>query len=78
MKQLCNKLKIIKNQNDIDVNRLMTYIFEWYNDETLILQEIRKIDIDHYNQPIENYNIDDMVQHKKHCCFEIDEITVEE
>ena len=78
MKQLCNKLKIIKNQNDIDVNRLMTYIFEWYNDETLILQEIRKIDIDSNNQPIENYNIDDLVQHKKYCCFEIDEITVEE
>jgi hypothetical protein len=80
MKQSCNCLKILKDKKNIDSDGLVDYIFEWYDGEILLASEKRKIDLDFNFNPIENYSIDDLIEHKKICCFDIDilNITIEE
>jgi hypothetical protein len=76
MKQDCNRLKIVKNKKTTDANGMFNYVFEWYQDNKMLYQEIHKIDADIYNTPIENYNIEDMIEHKQYCCLNIDPINI--
>jgi|688.fasta_scaffold01939_22 hypothetical protein len=76
MKKPCNRLKIAKNKIDVDSEGMFTYIFEWYNNEKLMIQEPYKIQSDNYGLPIENYNINEMIEHKQYCCLEIDSNTL--
>jgi len=72
MKKPCNKLKIIKNKKSIDLNGHFDYMFEWYNNKKLLFEELKKIQADDHNLPIENYDLKEIIEHKQYCCFEID------
>lgn len=77
-KKKCNKLKIIKNKRSTDFAGMFTYVFEWYDGDQQILQEVFKLTPDIYNMPIEHYNVNEMIEHKKVCCMVIDSINIEE
>jgi len=72
MKPLVNRLKIIKNIRVITSDRHFVYKFEWYNNDDLLLFEIRQIQASDLNLPLESYNIQELVNHKNLCCFSID------
>jgi len=76
IKKNCNRLKIIKNKINIDSEKMFTYIFEWCDDDKLIIQELYKIQTDFYNNAIENYNINELILHKQYCCLEINLNTI--
>lgn len=48
-----------------------TYLFSWYFQEELVWSEKRQ-----YEDPDEEPNIEDIVNHKKECCFIIDNLEV--
>lgn len=48
------------------------WIFTWYFQEELIWSEKRV-----YSSPDEKPNVEDIVNHKKECCFIIDNLGVE-
>ena len=72
MKPIINKLKIIKNKRVMNPDRHFVYKFEWYNANELVYSEMRLIQSDDMNLPEENYNIQEMVEHKNFCCATID------
>jgi hypothetical protein len=78
IKKKVNKLKITKNKKATDSNGQFSYVFDWYNDDEMVLQEVRKLMADIYNIPIENFDIADLIDHKKHCCMDIEAINIEE
>lgn len=78
IKKNVNKLKIVKNKKSTDSNGMFNYVFEWFDNDEMILQEVRKIMADIYNTPVENFDIEELINHKKDCCMIIDEINIEE
>ena len=75
MKPTVNKLVLDKSSGPKE-NDHTTYYFNWYNTDALILSE--KMWIFYNDVPMEPYNIDDMIEQRKICCFTIvDPITVE-
>ena len=74
----CNKLTIVKNQRVLNSSNQFKYTFEWKYDDKILIKESICLPADDYNLPIENYNIDELIEHKKHCCLEIEDIIVEE
>jgi hypothetical protein len=72
MKPIVNKLKIIKNTRVLTSERHFVYKFEWYNNDTLLLSELRQIQASELNLPMESYEIQELVEHKNICCFTID------
>lgn len=69
-KQNCNKLIIFKDKN-LDENNLMTYHCQWFYNENLIYEEIRKVDEN------KDLDIDDIIDHKKQCCLNIESIDIQ-
>jgi hypothetical protein len=78
IKKDCDTLRIVKNKRVMDRDKSFNYIFEWRNGNTLVIKEIIKVMANEYYLPVEQYDIADMIEHKKHCCLNIDQITVEE
>jgi len=75
MKPTVNKLILDKSTGPRESDHT-TYFFNWYNDATLVLSE--KMWIFYNDEPMEHYNIDDMIKQRKECCFTVIEpITVE-
>lgn len=72
MKPLVNRLKITKNTRVLTSERHFVYKFEWYNNDDLLLFEIRQIQASDVNLPIESYEIQELAAHKNICCFTID------
>ena len=75
MKKQVSKLKIYKNKQDIDQDNMLTYKFEWVNDNNIVMLELLKIQLDEFKNPIESYDLDAMIAHKQQCCLEIDNST---
>ena len=73
------KLKIYKNKRVADRDNLFNYVFEWISGDTVVWKETLKMSADELMQPVESYNIDDIVAHKQKCCMNIDlaDFTVE-
>lgn len=77
MKPIINKLILDKTTGPIDDGHT-TYYFNWYNETQLVSSEKMWIFFDDNGNPIETYNIDDMIAQRKVCCFNVIEpITVE-
>lgn len=75
MKPTVNKLILDKSTGPNETDHT-TYYFNWYYDDTLVLSE--KMWIFYNDIPMEQYNIDDMIEHRKGCCLTfIEPITVE-
>ena len=75
MKPTVNKLILDKSTGPRESDHT-TYYFNWYNDSTLVLSE--KMWIFYNDVPMEQYNIDDMIEQRQVCCFTVVEpITVE-
>lgn len=75
MKPIVNKLILDKSTGPRDSDHT-TYYFNWYNNDTLVLSE--KMWIFYNDVPMEQYNIDDMIEHRKGCCLTfIEPVTVE-
>lgn len=73
MKPTATRLLIRKN-NDIDTHDQVTYRFEWYDGQNLLFREILKLDTAD-GSPVEHYDINNMIDHKIHCCLTIDKTT---
>lgn len=78
IKKDCDTLRIVKNKNVIDRQGFFNYVFEWRNGEEIVMKEIMKLVANEYNQPVENYDIGDLIEHKKVCCLNIDQIDIQE
>lgn len=77
MKETINKLILDKTSGPFDDGH-KTYFFNWYYDTQLILSEKMWIFFDESGNPVEPYNIDDMIAQRKVCCFNfIEPITIE-
>ena len=77
MKPIVNKLILDKSTGPRETDHT-TYYFNWYNNITLISTEKMWIFFDEIGNPVEPYNIDDMIEQRKVCCFTVVEpITVE-
>jgi len=75
MKPIVNKLILDKSTGPRESDHT-TYYFNWYDGNTLIFTE--KMWIFYNDDPMEHYNIDDMIAQRKICCFTVVEpITVE-
>ena len=75
MKPTVNKLILDKSTGPRESDHTK-YYFNWYNDSTLVLSE--KMWIFYNDVPMEQYNIDDMIEQRQVCCFTVVEpITVE-
>lgn len=75
----CNKLIIKKLlSKGVDKDNLFTYKLEWIFNEDIILIECKKLDSNEFFEPIENFTIEELISHKKHCCMEIDDIEIQE
>lgn len=77
-KSKVSKLKIVKNKKSTDSSGMFNYVFEWYDEDQMILQEVRKIMADIYNMPVENFDLEELINHKKDCCMIIDDLNIEE
>lgn len=77
-KKKVDKLKITKNKKTTDNNGQFNYVFDWLDGEELVLQEVKKIMADIYNLPIEDFNLEDIIDHKKYCCMDIETLNIEE
>lgn len=76
IKKQCNFLKIVKNKRTIGLDGKFNYVFEWCYDDTILIKEVYKISLNEYNLPIENYDLNEMIEHKNHCCLIIDDINI--
>ena len=70
-KKVATKLTIKKNKRVLDKNNQFNYVFEWYNGNKIVMKEIVKIASDEYNLPIEDYDVNEMIEHKEYCCLTI-------
>ena len=70
------KLKIYKNKRVADRDNLFNYVFEWISGDTVVWKETMKMSADELMQPIESYNLDDIIKHKQECCMVIDPATL--
>jgi hypothetical protein len=77
-KKNVNKLKIVKNKKSTDSSGMFNYVFEWFDGDEMILQEVKKIMADIYNMPLENFDLEEIINHKKDCCMVIDALNIEE
>lgn len=77
-KKNVNKLKIVKNKKSTDSSGMFNYVFEWFDEDEMVLQEVKKIMADIYNMPVENFNLEEIIKHKKDCCLIIDDLNIEE
>ncbi len=75
-KKYCNTLIITKKHSEIS-NNSCKYIFEWKNKDITVLKEILLVDIDIKNDPI-NFNLNELIEHKKYCCLDIQSLDVQE
>ena len=64
IKRKSNKLNILKSE---DVYKLV-----WINDDEIIFSEKYIISFDSENNPT-NFNLTEIIKHKKHCCLDIDD-----
>lgn len=64
IKKNSNKLKIFKSED--------AYKLVWLNDDEIILSERYLIYFDGDNNPI-NFNLTEIIDHKKDCCLNIDD-----
>jgi len=64
IKRKSNKLNILKSE---DVYKLV-----WINDDEIIFSEKYIISFDSENNPT-NFNLTEIIEHKKHCCLDIDD-----
>lgn len=77
MKPIVNRLVLDKSTGSRESDHT-TYYFNWYDNTNLVSTEKMWIFFDGNGNPVESYNIDDMVQQRKICCFDfIEPITVE-
>jgi len=67
-KKEITKLRVIKNKKTTDKHGEFVYVFEWMYNDTIEFQEIKKISSDIYNRPQEDYDIQEIIEHKKLCC----------
>lgn len=72
VKSISNKLVIKKNKRVLDNNNQFNYVFEWYDNQTIVMKEILKISANEYNLPEESYDINELIDHKIDCCLDID------
>lgn len=71
MKKNVNKLLIIKDLKSTDTTKMFSYVFNWMDGEEVIISEIKKIHKDSFGNPVEDYILDDLVNHKINCCLNI-------
>ena len=71
-KKVATKLVIKKNKRVLDKNDQFNYVFEWSNNNQIVMKEVLKIASDEYNLPIEDYDLNDIILHKIDCCLTID------
>lgn len=64
-------LRIVKNKKATNKDGDFVYVFEWSYQGEVSIQEKEILTADIYNRPIEHYNVQEMIDHKKHCCVEI-------
>jgi hypothetical protein len=74
-KKPATRLVIKKNKRVVDSQNHFTYRFEWYNNDQLLYREIRKLNTDDFMTPIEDYDVDELIDHKIICCLIIDKTT---
>lgn len=77
-KKKVDTLKITKNKKSTDANGQFNYVFDWFDGDELVFQEVRKIMADIYNLPVEDFNLEDIIDHKKHCCMNIETLNIQE
>lgn len=75
VKSNATKLIIKKNKRVLDKNDQFNYVFEWYDNETLVMKELIKLESDEYNMPVESYDVNDLIAHKRDCCLTINPST---
>lgn len=63
-KKKSNKLNVLKSED--------VYKLTWMNDDEIIFSEKYIISFDSEHNPT-NFNLTEIIEHKKHCCLDIDD-----
>lgn len=72
MKTLTKRLEVTKFLSVVE-NGHVTYWFKWYDHSNAVfLTEKKLVDVDADNQPIENFTIQEIIDHKAICCMIIE------